>query len=114
MDQPDASYVSILKWIAGDLGMYPEELEKTFKKCREAYEKAKKRQQKVRQKRAEIERLLQKEKIWLNSRSQKKSKKFYDRVSVFMSKTDAPRKIEGGADKTRFRLSANMVDYQRS
>lgn len=63
MDQPDASYVSILKWIAGDLGMYPEELEKTFKKCREAYEKAKKRQQKVRQKRAEIERLLQKEKI---------------------------------------------------
>lgn len=62
MDRPHLSYESILEWIANDIGMYPEELEKKYKKCREAYEKGIKMQKEYSRNRVKLKRLCQKEK----------------------------------------------------
>lgn len=36
-DIPDASYKNVIKLVARRFGMYPEEMKKKYKRCREAY-----------------------------------------------------------------------------
>ena len=40
LENPDASYGAIIRWIAGDVGLYSHELEERYKKCRGVYDKA--------------------------------------------------------------------------
>lgn len=40
LDSPGASYKDVIKFVANDLGMYPEELEDSFKLCKRVYDKA--------------------------------------------------------------------------
>lgn len=37
VDEPNASYESIINWIAQDLGWYSKEVEKTYKQCKKVY-----------------------------------------------------------------------------
>ena len=63
MDAPDASFESIIKWIARDIGAYPEEVEKNYKMCRRIYEKEVKRSRHIRETQAELRKKLEAESV---------------------------------------------------
>jgi hypothetical protein len=46
LEKPEESYEFIISWVAREIGLYPQEVEKRYKRCRNVYNRAQKKKKK--------------------------------------------------------------------